>query len=69
MKNVNKIAQLTQNTRSSDRNSWVILFYSFKDDAVYTEENGKGGRYFVTFLINPCTASDIKEAVKRWMNA
>jgi len=64
MKNTYKVAVLSKNINNGDRSTWLPLYYSFKENAVYTSD-GKG-RMFVTNLINPNTETDIEEAVERW---
>lgn len=58
MKNLKEVA------RESEKGVTPI-FYSIKEDAVYTSDGG--GRYYVTDLIRPNTEEEIIEAVKRWL--
>ena len=66
MKNSQTIANKTKNTRSYDKTTWIPLFYSFAQDAVYTVPSND--RFQVTTLINPNTKEDIEQAVKRFIN-
>lgn len=67
MKNTQTVANKTRNTRSGDRATWIPLFYSFAQDAVYTVPGND--RFQVTTLINPNTAQDIENAVNRFINS
>lgn len=64
MKNVSTIVKKSQNIICKDRSTWIPLYYSFANDAVYSTAGE--GRMLVTQLINPCDASGIKKAVERW---
>ena len=65
MKNINKVSKMTQGIRSTDRTTWLPLFYSIQEDAVYTTPGND--RYEVTCLIKPNTPEDIKQAVNRFL--
>lgn len=67
MKNLKTVADKTRNTRSNDKMTWIPLFYSFAQDAVYTVPGND--RFQVTTLINPNTAQDIEKAVTRFINS
>ena len=64
MKNLASVAKKTQNVICEDWSTWLPLYYSFENDAVYTTEGE--GRYLVTKLINPCSSAAVKAAVERW---
>ena len=64
MKGLKKVGNATKRTTSTNRASWVSLYYSISEDTVYTEAGN--GRYFVTDLINPNTTNEIQEAVENW---
>lgn len=64
MKNLKEIAKLTEGINQKDRNSWIKLFYSMKDDAVYSTEGE--GRFLVTNLISANKPEDIRDVVERW---
>ena len=67
MRNTQVVANKTKDTRSDDRTTWIPLFYSFAQDAVYTVPGND--RFQVTTLINPNTAQDIENAVNRFINS
>ena len=67
MKSLKKIAELSKSIKCKDRATWIQLYYSVEEDAVYTEDNP--GRYFMTNLINPNTENDIVEAVTIGLNS
>lgn len=64
MKGLKKVSNATKRTASTNRASWVSLYYSISKDTVYTEAGN--GRYFVTYIINPNTANEIQEVVESW---
>ena len=64
MKNLKRISKASQSITTGDRATWISLYYSIADDAVYPCEGE--GRYFVSNLINPNTEADIVEAVEAW---
>lgn len=66
MKNVNELSEMTQNINSRDRSTWITLYYSIQDDAVYSSP--KKGAFKVTELINPNTEKEIVGTVKWWMS-
>lgn len=67
MKNAQRIATMTKKINSRDRSSWIDLYYSIEEDAVYTTP--KEGRTLITRLINPNTKDEIVQTVVRalWM--
>lgn len=64
MKNLKKVSKATQKATARDRWTWVPLYYSIKNDAVYTTEGDD--RLKVTELINPNTEQEIRETVEAW---
>lgn len=64
MRNISNVVKKSKNIICKDRSTWIPLYYSFANDAVYTSEGD--GRMLVTKLINPNEAADIIEAVERW---
>lgn len=66
MKNAAKVSEKSKNIVTRDRSTWLPLFYSFKDDAVYTIPGND--RFHVTDLINYNTVEDISSAVTRFIN-
>ena len=66
MRNVKELSEKTQKIKYKDRSTWVTLYYSVKEDAVYSEQGE--GRYKMCDLINPNTEQDIVEAVHYFMN-
>lgn len=65
MKGLSAVAKATKNTSSSNRASWVKLYYSFDTDTVYTKAGEE--RFYVTDLINPQDGNDVRKAVERWL--
>lgn len=65
MKNINNVVKKSQAILCEDRSTWIDLFYDIEKDTVYTTAGANRSK--VTTLINPNTAEDIKEAVKRWL--
>lgn len=61
MKGLKAIAKKTQTATSTDRSTWVSLYYSIEKDTAYM--SGGDGRFFMTHLINPCTEKDIEKTV------
>ena len=66
MRNVKALAEKTQKIICRDRSTWVTLYYSVREDAVYSEQGE--GRYKMCDLINPNTEQDIVETVHYFMN-
>lgn len=64
MKNVEQIAELSNKINSRDRNTWITLYYSIKEDAVYSTAGD--GRFKIGSLINPNSPSDIVDYVEQW---
>lgn len=64
MKNVKRIVELTNRINQKDKSTWVTLYYSFDDDAVYSKD--KAGRYRICELINPHTEQDVIDTVEWW---
>ena len=66
MKGLKKLSEQTQSINFRDRASWVKLYYSIKEDTVYS---GPGdGRYFICNLINPNSEYDIKKTVNQFLD-
>ena len=65
-KNLDTIAKKTKRIKSTDRSTWISLYYSISDKAAYTEDGV--GRYFVTNLINENSPKDIQDAISRWLS-
>ena len=59
MKNLKEVAE-------QSRQGITPLFYSIRENAVYTEEGD--GRYYLTDLIRENTEQEIKDAVRRFMS-
>lgn len=66
MRNTKRVSVLSQNIVSSNRATWIPLYYSIENNAVYTKDGA--GRFKVTDLINPNTQEDIEKAVSRYMS-
>ena len=66
MKNIEKVSEMSKNIVTRDRSTWLPLFYSFGENAVYTIPGND--RFHVTDLINPNTPEDIENAVERFKN-
>ena len=66
MKGLKALSDKTQNTRNTDRSTWIPLYYSISKDTVYNKPVPNA--YFVTDLINPNTPDDIKKAVQRFLS-
>ena len=64
MRNLKQVSEKSKSIKCRDRTTWLPLFYSIKDDAVYTEPGE--GRIMVTRLINPNTEKDIQETIENW---
>lgn len=60
MKNLDIVA-------AESRNGWAPLYYSIREQAVYTEPGE--GRYYVTDLIRENTEQEIKQAVMRYLRS
>ena len=60
------MAKKTQSINCKDKDTWVKLYYSVREDRVFSEEGEC--RYFMTNLINPQSEKDIEEAVHVFMN-
>lgn len=67
MKNTQTVANKTKNIKSTDRSTWIPLFYSFATDTVYTVPGND--RFHVTDLINPNTKEDIEQTVARFISS
>lgn len=66
MKGLKRLSEQTQTIICKDRSTWVKLYYSIKEDTVYS---GPGdGRYFICNLINPNSEYDIKKTVNHFMD-
>ena len=65
MKNLEKIARLTQNINQKDRSTWVKLYYSIEKHTVYDRPGD--GRFFVCDLISENKPEDVQEAVDFWL--
>ena len=61
MKGLKALAQATQNILWNDKSTWIPLYYSIREDKVYTKEGEN--RFFITNLINPQTEKDIEKTV------
>ena len=66
MKNVKALSEKTQKIRCKDRSTWITLYYSVKEDAVYSDPGE--GRFKMCDLINPNTEQDIIESVHYFLN-
>ena len=64
MKNTKEVADMTQRIDSWDKSTWVTLYYSIQDDAVYATPTN--GAHKICELINPNTESDIIDTVEWW---
>lgn len=64
MKNVKQVAERTNNIISRDRSTWITLYYSIQDDAVYAEPIN--GTHKVCDLLNPNTEQDIIDTIEWW---
>ena len=69
MKNLKKVSEQSKNIVTRDRSTWLPLFYSYEEDAVYTTPSVGlfNTRFHVTNLINPNTPKDIEDAVNRFI--
>ena len=67
MNNILTIAEQSKSINSRDKSTWIELYYSFAHDSVHTKPGED--RFFVTYLINPNTPEDIRNAVNRWKNS
>lgn len=65
MKNLKRISELTKNIVQKDRYTWVKLYYSIEDKAVYDRPGD--GRFYVTDLISENTPKDVQDAVEWWL--
>ena len=65
MKNVLEIARRSNDIVAKDISTWITVYYSAKEDAVYMEP-GKD-RLAVTRLIYPHTPQEIEEAVEKYL--
>ena len=66
MKGLKALSDKTKNVFVNDRSSWITLYYSIAKDTVYTKDGE--GRFFMTYLINPCTPKDIEKTVIQCLN-
>ena len=66
MQGLDELAIATQNIEVNNKATWIPLYYSIREDKVYSEEGS--GRFFITYLITPQTESDIAEAVRFGMS-
>lgn len=66
MKGLKAVAKKSKDFFSNGRVDRLPLYYSIKEDKVFTE-SGKD-RECVTFLIRENTAEEIEKAVKRWLS-
>lgn len=64
MKNTKTIADASKNIITRDRNTWITIYYSISEDAVYTEPTNNAIK--VSELINPNTEQDIIDLVEWW---
>ena len=64
MRNLKRIAELTNRINQKDRSTWVTLYYSIEKDAVYSTPTD--GAYKVCDLINRNTPKDIEDTVEWW---
>lgn len=66
IKNVNNVAEATNNIVPGEPKTYVELYYSFSTQKVTTEKTGDGC-YHITTLIRRNTSEDIRDAVRRFL--
>lgn len=66
MKNVAELAKKTESIKCKDMKTWIPLYYSIREDAVFSDPGE--GRYKLCNLINQNTGQDIIETVNHLMN-
>ena len=66
MKGLKAVARATHNIVQKDKTTWVQLYYSIKEDKVFTKPGE--GRYYLTNLLNVNTEKDVEEAVHVCLN-
>ena len=70
MKNAKRIAEMSKNIINSDKSTWIPLFYSFKENDVFTKPSlfKNKERFELTQLTNPVTESELEKIVDRFIN-
>ena len=62
MRNAAQLAKLSETT-TRDRSSWIEVYYSIEKKTVYSKPGED--RFFIGYLINPCTKEDVEAYVNR----
>lgn len=65
IKNIKSIAKASSRIDQRNTSTWLPIFYSIKEKALYTTEGPN--RFFVTKLIRENTTEEIEAAVNRWL--
>lgn len=65
MTGLKEVAKASKKIRQEDPSTWVIVYFSFKDNRAYT--TGGEDRFYVTKLIRENTPNEVEQAIRRWM--